>query len=83
MIKQNEQVQAVIVFLKELMQDNTMPRNVRDKISNIAHILSSNEDVNISKDRAISELDDISNDVNLKSYTRTQIWSVVSMLEKL
>lgn len=79
----NQNVCNVVEFLQELTQDNTMPRNVREKIGHITQMLQSDDDLNICKDRAMSELDEISNDVNLKSYTRTQIWNVVSMLEKL
>jgi uncharacterized protein (UPF0147 family) len=83
MKKLNQEVTQVVDFIKELSTDNTMPRNVREKLNHINQILQSDQDINICKDKAMIELDDISNDVNLKCYTRTQIWNVVSMIEKI
>lgn len=73
--------EEVIDYLKELEEDNTIPRNIKMKISQIIKMLEEEGDSNIIKNRVMDELDDISNDTNLQSFTRTQIWHVVSMLE--
>jgi uncharacterized protein len=75
--------EEILDFLEELKDDNTIPRNIKGKIENIIEILNSDADYNISKDKALNELEDISNDNNLQSFTRTQIWSVISMLENI
>jgi len=33
--------------------------------------------------KSLSELDEISNDINLPTFIRTQIWGIASMLEQL
>ncbi|MBU0461926.1 MAG: UPF0147 family protein, partial [Nanoarchaeota archaeon] len=39
------------------------------------------EELSIRINKALSELDEISDDTNLQAYTRTQIWNIASMLE--
>jgi uncharacterized protein (UPF0147 family) len=41
------------------------------------------KDLKLKADKCIHDLDDISSDVNLQPFVRTQLWSVVSMLEAL
>lgn len=73
----------IISYLKELLEDNTVPRNVRNKISDVITLLEGDEEESIKINKALDTFDEISNDTNLQSYTRTQLWNVVSMLENL
>lgn len=73
----------IISYLKELLEDNTVPRNVRNKLSDVITLLEGEEDESIKVNKALDEFDEISNDTNLQPYTRTQLWNVVSMLENL
>lgn len=78
-------MENIIENLKIIEQDTTVPRNVRSKIKSAILAL---EDQNgaaekVKIDRALQELDDLSDDPNLPSYTRTQIWNVVSTLESI
>ena len=72
----------VIDFLKEMEDDNTIPKNVKSKIHNVISILKGDEEVRVVVNKALHELDDVSDDINMQAYTRTQIWNVVSLLEK-
>lgn len=78
-----KKLMPVIKVLSELGEDLTVPRNIRLKIETTIKALNENTELSIRVNKALHELDDISNDSNIQSYTRTQIWSVVSMLEKL
>ncbi len=40
-------------------------------------------DILLKKDKAIHLLDEVSEDPNIQPFVRTQIWSLVSMLESL
>jgi len=62
---------------------DSLPKNVRLKIEAIIGLLKESTELSIRVHKALNELDEIANDVNLQSYTRTQIWNVVSLLEKL
>ena len=81
----DEPVQNIVEALQELTNDNTVPRNIKSKIDDIIGILKEDngQDMSIKVNKALSELDDISDDTNLQSYTRTQIWNIVSMLEMI
>ena len=81
--EQIEIIQQITDALKELRDDATVPRNVKLKLQNTITILEKQVDVSLRVDRAHQELDEIADDVNLQPYTRTQIWSIVSMLEKI
>jgi len=46
-------------------------------------ILNGKTDLSIRINKALNELDEIADDTNIQSYTRTQIWNIVSLLEKI
>ena len=83
MAEQINQLDAVVGSLSEVREDATVPRNVRTKIESVVSTLKEDTELPIKINKALNELDELSNDVNLQSYTRTQIWNVMSMLEKL
>ena len=78
-----KEIDEVIETLTELEGDVTVPRNVRLKIQNIITNLKEDIEISIKISKALNDLDEIADDVNLQPYTRTQIWNVVSILEKI
>ena len=83
MVMDKDELKPVLVMLEQIMNDRTVPRNIRAAAENSKAALSSaeeNPEVKIST--AIQILDEIINDPNMPMYTRTQIWNVVSMLEE-
>ena len=79
----SEKVKEIIEILAELEEDSTVPRNVKDKVKVVSGILKEDSDIKIKVNKVLHELDNIADDPNLQPYTRTQIWNVVSMLEKV
>ncbi|MBC8495403.1 UPF0147 family protein [archaeon] len=77
------EVEEVIDALNELGEDSSVPKNVKRKISEMINNLKSDKDLSLKVNKSLSDLDDISNDVNIPTFVRTQIWGVASMLEKL
>ncbi len=74
----------VILALEGLLEDATVPRNVKQKIINMISILKDDSlDISMRVDKLMQELDEIANDNNLQAFTRTQIWNLVSLLEKI
>ncbi|MFP4423977.1 MAG: UPF0147 family protein [Candidatus Woesearchaeota archaeon] len=73
----------IIEFLHELEDDNTIPRNVKTKITSVIQILEDEGDQGMNINRALDELEKISNDTNMQPFTRTQIWNIVSLLENI
>ncbi len=78
-----KEIKPIIEILEELKTDTSVPRNVKEKIKNTIGALKENSEIKLRINKALHELDEIADDVNLQPYTRTQIWNVVSLLEKL
>jgi uncharacterized protein (UPF0147 family) len=76
-------LQSIIEALKELTNDSTVPRNIKSKVDSVVRCLSEESDLSIRVNKALGELDEISDDSNLQAYTRTQIWNITSMLEMI
>ncbi|MCG2719172.1 MAG: UPF0147 family protein [Nanoarchaeota archaeon] len=67
--------------LEILQEDNTIPRNVRLKVQNAIALLKEEGDIKMKANKAIQELDNLSDDPNVPSYVLPQIWNIVSLLE--
>ena len=77
-----KEIEDVIEILNELQEDITVPKNVRIKIEKIINSLKESAKPLIKINEALNDLDEIAADVNLQPYTRTQIWNIISTLEK-
>ncbi|MBN1544797.1 UPF0147 family protein [Candidatus Woesearchaeota archaeon] len=79
----DERIQNIIEALEELANDSTVPRNIKSKVSEVISTLKegNGQDMSIKINKALSTLDEISDDTNIQTYTRTQIWNIASMLE--
>lgn len=80
---QDDNISEIIEALIELNEDSTVPKNVKERIAHAIIALKEDDEISIKIDKAIQELDETSNDTNIQSYTRTQIWNVVSLLESV
>ena len=83
MVRQLTEVETIVLSLNEIQEDGTVPRNVRTQIQSILANLKTETELSIKINKALNDLGEIANDVNLQSYTRTQIYNVISILEKL
>jgi len=79
----DENLDEIFEFLNELKDDNTISKNVREKISNIINVLSEDSELSLRVNKVMQNLDEISEDISLPSYTRTQIWNIVTLLENI
>ena len=80
---ENGEIVGLGSVLNELRDDAAVPKNVRTKIEKVIGILSEHSEMPIRASKAMNELEEIADDVNLQSYTRAQIWNVISVLEKI
>jgi uncharacterized protein (UPF0147 family) len=79
-----EELQQVVEILTQIFEDKTVPKNIRENAQKSKESLSDEkEELNVRVDQAVQLLDEVSEDPNMPIYTRTQIWSIVSMLEGL
>ncbi len=73
----------VIKLLEEIINDRTVPKNIKKAAEDSKIILNNDgETLEMKISTAINALDEIINDPNMPMYTRTKIWNVVSMLEQ-
>ena len=82
MAEQISEVDIVINSLNEIQEDATVPRNVRTKIEAVINALKEDAELSIKVNKALNGLDELANDINLQAYTRTQIWNIMSVLER-
>ena len=80
---EHKKTEGISPMLNELKEDMTVPKNVRTKVEKVIEILNDNAEMPIKVSKALNELEEVADDVNLQSYTRTQIWNVISALEKI
>ncbi len=74
----------VLEIIGELADDRRVPRNIRANIQKAMDSLKDEKQAAVVKlSTAISFLDEASNDPNIPSHVRTQIWNIVGMLESL
>jgi len=70
--------------MDSILEDITVPKNIRKAVADAKEkILSKEGEFNVNVMTAIYLLDDVSNDINMPFHTRTEIWNIVSELEKL
>ena len=78
-----EKIQNIIEALHELLDDRSVPKNVRVRIENSITMLTQQTEPSLRVNKALTELDHVSDDSNMQPYTRTQIWNIVSLLEMI
>ncbi|MDI3484349.1 MAG: uncharacterized protein PWQ74_936 [Methanobacteriaceae archaeon] len=80
----NKTFERVSKILKNIMEDTSVPRNIRRAAEESNEILQNEEeDVTIRASTVISILDEISNDPNIPIHARTLIWEILSELESI
>ena len=78
----DQTIAQALMVLKEVSEDTTTPRNIRRAAKNAMDALHDSSNTHAVRcANAISLLDEISQDPNMPSYTRTRIWNIVSLLE--
>lgn len=70
-------------ILQHIMEDTSVPRNIRRAAEKSKDILAKEEEPTIKASTVISILDEISNDPNIPIHARTLIWNVLSELESV
>jgi len=80
-----EELDQVLALLSDLQEDNMVSKNIKQKMSLMRSELegSKKEDLSLRINKVLCDLEDISTDVNLPTFVRTQIWHLTSMLEKM
>jgi len=78
-----EQVNYVAELMDSVIEDSSVPRNIRKALDDAKHKILGQEKMDVAITSAIYILDDISNDINMPSHARTEIWQIISELETI
>jgi len=73
----------VIEIFQELEDDSSISKSVKVKIVSLKKELMESTDISLSVNKVLSEIEDLSSDVNIPAYVRTQFWHIISALESL
>lgn len=75
-------MEALIEELMTIIEDDTIPKNVKIKLECAVYALKDTSiELSLRTNKALQELDDLSNDQNVPSYMRPQLWNIISQLE--
>ena len=68
-------------MLDALVNDTTIPKNIRKALTDAKTRLEGTEDDNVKMSAAIYLIESVSDDINMPAHARTQIWAIMSALE--
>ena len=79
-----ESMKEAIETLNQIASNNSTPKTIRKSVSDLVGDLSKEEySLSVRAANTISLLDDVTQDPNMPSYIRTQLWQAVSKLESI
>jgi len=80
----NESMKEAINTLDQIVSSSSTPKIIKKSISDLITELKNDEfALAVRAANTISLLDDVTQDPNLPSYVRTQLWQAVSKLESI
>ena len=75
-------IDEIITALDRVAGDRTVPKNIRTSCAScIQKLREGKGDLSIKLNACIAMLDEVSNDPNIPTHARIQVWQIVSMLE--
>ncbi len=81
--KFDETISQVRQQIDILLNDNSVPRNVKNALEDAKKALNEDTGYSVKSSAATYKIDEISNDINLPPYARTVIWNILSLLESV
>lgn len=79
-----ESMKEAIDTLNQIVASSSTPKTIKKSISDLIKNLTEEElALSVRAANTISLLDDVTQDPNMPSYVRTQLWQAVSKLESI
>jgi uncharacterized protein (UPF0147 family) len=79
-----ESMKGAIETLEQITSSNSTPKTIKKSITDLITDLKNPEySLSVRAANTISLLDDVTQDANMPSYIRTQLWQAVSKLESI
>ncbi len=82
---QNKQaMKEAIDTLNLIVSTNSTPKTIKKAVTDlVVDLVKEGDSLSVRAANTISLLDDVTQDPNMPSYVRTQLWQVVSKLESI
>lgn len=74
-------MEDIIAAIREVQEETSLPRAVRMKLDEIVSILDGPGDRRLKVSKALNEIEELSDNSNLQSFVRAQLWNIASLLE--
>ncbi len=79
-----EKIDQICELLDRILEDRTVPRNIKEKVRQAKEELNKKEkDLMARINLAVHLLEDACNEPNIPVYTRTQVWNIIALLERV
>lgn len=79
-----QKIRQVYDLISPLLEDVAVPRNIRKAITEAREkILTEKDNPEVAVANTIYLLEEVSNDINMPLHARTDIWNIISELEKI
>lgn len=83
-VQNKESMKEAIDTLNQITSSNSTPKTIKKSITDLISDLNNEEySLSVRAANTISLLDDVTQDPNMPSYVRTQLWQAVSKLESI
>jgi uncharacterized protein (UPF0147 family) len=84
MMGSEERLRQVTTVLDQLIEDTSVPRNIRRGADDAKkRLLNTKDALDVRVASAVAILDDLANDPNIPLHGRTLIWNIISGLESI
>lgn len=80
---QRAQIHEITEAFNSLLSESGVPKNIKARVSAIINDLGCCTDMSMTVNKILNELEDLSNDVNIQPFVRTQLWNIASLLETI
>ncbi|MEF8874203.1 MAG: UPF0147 family protein [Candidatus Thermoplasmatota archaeon] len=80
----DEELERVCEKMDNIMEDDSIPRNIREGAEECSEmLLESNDELDVRIASSIFKLEELADDPNIPLHGRTLIWNVISELESI
>ncbi|MFP4608815.1 MAG: UPF0147 family protein [Candidatus Aenigmatarchaeota archaeon] len=80
----DEELERVCSKMENIMEDDSIPRNIREGAEECSEmLLESDDELDVRIASSIFKLEDLADDPNIPLHGRTLIWNVISELESI
>ncbi len=83
-VQNKQSMKEAIDTLNQIVSSNSTPKTIKKSLTDLIVDLDNSEySLSVRAANTISLLDDVTQDPNMPSYVRTQLWQAVSKLESI